>query len=242
MKRLFPVLLTCVVSTGVVALLAGCASSDVTARRSYIGDEEIARPGRVIVHDFAATADDIAADAAIAGRYDRRGTPQTAEEIALGRQLGQQVARELVKDILAMGLPAERAGGGPAPQVGDLVIKGQFIAIDEGSRVKRMLIGFGAGAAELKTFVEGYQVTAKGLRPLGSAEVEAGGGKMPGMLVPVAGGAAAGRVVTSAAISGGMNVAKEVGPESMEGTAERTAEEIAKVLREAFVKRGWIEG
>ncbi len=242
MKRLFPVLLTCAVSTGVVALLAGCASSDVTARRSYIGDEEIARPGRVIVHDFAATADDIAADAAIAGRYDRRGTPQTAEEIALGRQLGQQVARELVKDILAMGLPAERAGGGPAPQVGDLVIKGQFIAIDEGSRVKRMLIGFGAGAAELKTFVEGYQVTAKGLRPLGSAEVEAGGGKMPGMLVPVAGGAAAGRVVTSAAISGGMNVAKEVGPESMEGTAERTAEEIAKVLREAFVKRGWIEG
>lgn len=242
MKRLFPVLLTCAVSTGVVALLAGCASSDVTARRSYIGDEEIARPGRVIVHDFAATADDIAADAAIAGRYDRRGTPQTAEEIALGRQLGQQVARELVKDILAMGLPAERAGGGPAPQVGDLVIKGQFIAIDEGSRVKRMLIGFGAGAAELKTFVEGYQVTATGLRPLGSVEIEAGGGKMPGMLVPVAGGAAAGRVVTSAAISGGMNVAKEVGPESMEGTAERTAEEIAKVLREAFVKRGWIEG
>ncbi len=225
-----------------LALLAGCASSDVTARRSYVGDEKIARPGRVIVHNFAATADDIAADAAIAGHYDRRSKPQTAEEIALGRQLGDLVARELVKDILEMGLPAERAGSGPAPQVGDLVIKGEFISIDEGSRVKRMLIGFGAGAAKLKTFVEGYQVTASGLRPLGSAEVKAAGGKMPGMLVPMAGGAAAGRIATSAAISGGTNIAKEIGPESVEGAAKRTAEEIAKVLREAFKKRGWIEG
>ncbi len=140
-----------------------------------------------------------------------------------------------------MKMPAERAGSGPPPKVGDLVIKGEFVSIDEGSRVKRMLIGFGAGAAELKTFVEGYQVTATGLRPLGSAEVEAGGGYMPGMLVPVGVGAAAGRAGTSAAVSGGMNVAKELGPESLDGAAKRTAEEIAEVLREGFKKRGWIK-
>ena len=222
-------------------VVAGCASSDVTGRRSYVEDEKIARPGRIIVHNFAATADDIPADAAVAGRYERRDTPQTAEEIALGRELGDQVARKLVKNILELGLPAERAGSGPAPQVGDLVIKGEFVSIDEGSQLKRMVIGFGAGAGELKTFVEGYQVTAKGLRPLGSAEVEAGGGKMPGMLVPVAGGAAAGRAAASAAVSGGIAVAKEIGPESMEGAAERTAEEITALLQEGFKKRGWIE-
>ena len=225
-----------IVSICALAVLAGCASSDVASRRSYTADEEIARPGRIIVHNFAATA----ADAAIAGRYDRRDTPQTAEEIELGRELGVRVADELVKDILAMGMPAERAGSGPAPQPGDLVIKGEFVSIDEGSRLKRMLIGFGAGAAELKTFVEGYQVTADGLRPLGSAEIEAGGGKMPGMIVPVVGGAIAGRATTSAAIAGGLNVAQELGPESMQAAANRTAEEIAKVLEEAFKKRGWI--
>ncbi len=48
-----------VVSMLALAVLAGCASSDVSARRSYVGDEEIARPGRIIVHNFAATADDI---------------------------------------------------------------------------------------------------------------------------------------------------------------------------------------
>ncbi len=223
-----------------LAVVAGCASSDVSQRRSYVADEKIARPGRVIVHSFAATPGDIPANAAIADYYARRDTPQTAEQIALGRKLGDRVARALVKEILEIGFPAELAGSGPAPRIGDLVIKGVFISIDEGSRVKRMLIGFGAGAAELKTFVEGYQVTAGGLRALGSAEIEAGGGKMPGMLVPVAGGAAAGTAATSVAISGALNVGQEIKPESIEGAAKRTAEEIAEVLREAFKKRGWI--
>ncbi len=223
-----------------LVVVAGCASSDVTARRSSVGDEQLARPGRIIVHSFAATPGDIPADSAITGQYDRRDTPQTAQEVAVGRKLGDQVATRLVDEILKMGLPAERARGGPAPQLGDLIIKGEFISIDEGSRLKRMLIGFGAGAAELKTFVEEYQVTVGGLRPLGSVEVKAGGGKTPGMLVPVVGGAVAGRAATSAAISGGMNVAQEMGPESIEGAAKRTAKEIAKVLSEAFKKRGWI--
>ena len=120
------------------------------------------------------------------------------------------------------------------------MIKGHFVSIDEGSRMKRMLIGFGAGAAELKTFVEGYQVTPSGLRPLGSAEVEAGGGKMPGILVPVGVGAATNRAATSAAVAGGANVVQEIGPESMSNMAKLTAEEIASLLSEAFKKRGWI--
>jgi hypothetical protein len=48
-----------VVSILALAVLAGCASSDVSARRSYVGDEEIARPERIIVHSFAATPADI---------------------------------------------------------------------------------------------------------------------------------------------------------------------------------------
>jgi hypothetical protein len=172
-----------------LVVVAGCASSDVTARRSSVGDEQLARPGRIIVHNFAATPDDIPADSAITGQYDRRDTPQTSQEVAVGRKLGDLVATRLVGEILKLGLPAERAGSGPPPQLGNLIIKGEFVSINEGSRLQRMLIGFGAGAAELKTLVEGYQVTAGGLRSLGSVEIKAGGGKMPGMLVPVVGGA-----------------------------------------------------
>jgi hypothetical protein len=103
-----------------------------------------------------------------------------------------------------------------------------------------MLIGFGAGAGELKTHVEGYQITARGERRLGSGEIKAAGGKMPGMLVPVAAGAKAGSAGRSVAVSGAMGVKKEKGPESLEGAAKRTANEIAKVLSKAFARHGWI--
>ncbi|MDJ0611035.1 MAG: DUF4410 domain-containing protein [Kiloniellales bacterium] len=221
---------------------SGCASTDVTARRSNVGDEEIPKPTRIIVYSFAATPDDLPADSAIAEHYARRDEPQSEEQKELGRQLGDQVATNLVEDILEMGLPAELAGSGPPPRNGDIVLRGAFITIDEGSRVKRMLIGFGAGAAELRTLVEGYQVTPEGLRPLGSAEVEAAGGYLPGVIVPVGVGAATGRAAASAVVAGGAQVIKEVGPESISAAASRTAEEISGVLREGFKKRGWIEG
>ncbi len=223
-------------------VVAGCASSDVTSRQSYVEGEEIARPGRIIVHDVAATPEDIPPGSALAGRHEGNTTPQTEEEIALGRELGEQFAIELVEEILRMGFPAERAGSGPEPDIGDIVIMGEFVSIDEGNRAARMLVGFGAGASELKTFVEAYQVTAQGLRPLGSAEVDSQGGKMPGIIVPVAGGAAAGRAATSAAVSGGLSTTREFTSEHMTASAQRTAKEVAKVLREAFKERGWIEG
>ena len=62
---------------------------------------------------------------------------------------------------------------------------------------------------------------------------------MPGMVIPVAGGAAAGTAATSAAISGGMNIAKEKRG-GMDADASHMAEEIAD-RTEAFYKRqGWL--
>jgi hypothetical protein len=116
-------------------VLAGCTSSEVTARRSYIGDEQLPRPSRLIVHDFAATPAEVPSDTAITGQSERHDTPQTAAEIELGRQLGERVAVALVEDIHAMGLPAERAGSGPPAQLGDYVIEGAFVSIDQGSQI-----------------------------------------------------------------------------------------------------------
>ena len=103
-----------------------------------------------------------------------------------------------------------------------------------------MLIGFGAGAGKLVTHVEGYQMTAQGKRLLGQREIEATGGKAPGMLVPVIGGAVAGRAGMAAAVSGTMNVAQELGPESLQAAAKRTADAISKELAKAFARRQWI--
>src|SRR5215813_2707291 len=94
-------------------LVAGCASTTVTARQPYTG-EKIHRPDRIIVHDFAATPADIPAESLAAGHYAEPSTRPTAQEIEVGRQLGAEVAKELVAEIQGMGLPAVRAAGQPA--------------------------------------------------------------------------------------------------------------------------------
>ena len=222
-------------------LVVGCAGADVSnQQRNVAADAIILKPARAIVYDFASTPAGIPPDSAIAGLYRERTTPQTPDEIELGRRLGALVSARLVEELNKNGIAAFAAATGPVPHPGDAVIRGEFVTIDKGNRAKRMLIGFGAGSAKLETLVEGYVVTTGGLVPLGSAQIETSGGKKPGMLVPMGAGAAAGNVARSVAISGASNILQEGGSESLEGAAKRTAKEIAKVIVKAYKERGWL--
>ena len=220
--------------------LAGCASTKVTESRNYQG-LRIARPDRIIVHDFAATVADIPAWSSAASRYAEPSTPPSAEAIKTARQLGTQVADQLVKEIRAMGLPAVLATGQSEPNVGDIVIIGQFGSIDEGSALKRVAIGFGSGGAELTTDVQGYLMTDQGLRELGSREIHSGaGGKTPGVVVPLAVTIATANPI-GLIVGGAMKVGGEVtGSSKITGSAKRAAKKIADELRVAFQKQGWI--
>ena len=99
--------------------------------------------------------------------------------------MGAEIAEHLVVDLLNMGLPAVRSVGQPAPQINDIVLRGYFVSIDEGSATKRVLVGFGSGAAEIRVAVEGYQMTAQGLRLLGSGEVASRRGTAPSLALPL---------------------------------------------------------
>ena len=219
--------------------LAGCASTKVTESRTYQG-ARVARPDRIIVHDFAATAADIPAWASAASRYAAPSTPPSAETIETGRQLGTQVADQLVEEIRAMGLPAVLATGQSEPNVGDIVIIGQFGTLDEGSAAKRVALGFGSGGAELTTDVQGYLMTDQGLRELGSREIHSGAGKTPGVAVPLAVTIATANPI-GLIVGGALKVGGEVtGSSKITGSAKRTAKKIGDELRVAFEKQGWI--
>jgi len=69
---------------------------------------------------------------------------------------------------------------GTKPQINDLVIKGYLISFNKGSAAKRILIGFGSGASDLKVALEGFQMTAQGLRKVGSGATDSEGGKKSG--------------------------------------------------------------
>jgi hypothetical protein len=215
---------------------AGCASTKVSDRQELV-TEKIARPNNIWVYDFVATPADAPGDSDIAAE----GTAQTPAQIDMGRQLGAQIARELVADIQGMGLSAQEATTGASPQVGDLVIRGYLVSIQQGNAAKRLAIGFGAGASELTTAVEGFQVTSQGMRKLGSGTVESGGSKTPGAALPAAVAIASGNPV-GLIVSSGMKIYGEAsGSSKVEGRAKQTADEISDQLKIRFRQEGWIQ-
>lgn len=218
-------------------LIAGCAKTTVTDRQAYEGPR-LARPDRIIVYDFAASASDMPAGYALA--VDAPAATQTADDTTLGRKLGAEVAKNLVSELQSAGLPAWQAAGQAPPRVGDITIVGYFVSVDPGNMAKRFALGFGSGAAELKTVVEVYQMTNQGLRRLGSGDVGSTGPKGPGEALPlaiaVASGNPIGLIVSSAVKIGG----EATGMSTIEGSAKRTAKEIAEQLKAAAQRQGWI--
>ncbi|HXJ34186.1 MAG TPA: DUF4410 domain-containing protein [Candidatus Eisenbacteria bacterium] len=222
-----------------LVLVTGCASTKVTDRTRYEGTEKLARPNRIIVHDFTADATDVPRESPFAADLASAGTP-SAQQIALGDKLGAQIAKQLVADLRAMGLPAVEAAGQPLPRVDDIVLRGYFVTLAPGSATKRVLLGFGSGSAELQTVVEGYQMTAQGLRSLRSSEVRSAGGQLPGVVLPAAVLAATANPI-GLAVGGTAKLAGEAsGSATIEGAAKRTADEIAVQIKTAAQRQGWI--
>jgi Domain of unknown function (DUF4410) len=223
-----------------VAVAAGCASTETSDRQRLVY-EKLPRPAHIWVYDFAATPTEVPSNSALAGQPTEHATPQTAEQIELGRKLGEAIAADIVEEIRGgMGLPAKRASSGTKPEINDIVIRGYLLSVDEGSATKRVAIGFGSGASQLTTAVEGFQMTAQGLRKLGSGKVGAGGGKTPGaalgVVALIATANPAGLIV-----GGGVKAYGEyTGSSKIEGRAKATAKEITDVLKKRFQEEGWI--
>lgn len=220
------------------AMVTGCASTTMSDRQVASG--YIARPGQIWVYDFAATPADVPPHSALAGDPATDTAPQTAEQIAEGRKLGAEIATELVQDIQTLGMPAAKASATTRPQLNDLLIEGALLSVQQGSAAERVGIGFAAGESELKVAVEGFQMTASGLRKLGSGDVNSTGSKGPGSAVGLATLIAthnpAGFVVST-----GMKVyGEESGRSTVEGRAKQIAKEISDVLRGRFQDEGWI--
>jgi hypothetical protein len=221
-------------------VVAGCSSTKVTNRDQLVTGK-LPRPANIWVHDFAATPADVPKDSTIAGVHSEHQEPQTAEQIETGRKLGAEIASELIECINKMGMSAKKAEKGSTPQVNDIVIRGYLISFADGSEAKRLLIGFGSGASHMQVAAEGFQVTPRGLRKLGSGTTDSGGSKTPGAGLGIV-ALAATHNPAGLIISSGVKIYDEKsGKGTVEGRAKQTADEIAGVLKQRFQEQGWID-
>ena len=227
-------LLACLVA------LAGCASTKISNREVYV-TEKLSKPDHIWVYDFASTPEEIQADSDLSGEVAVPATNPPPEMVELGHKLGSEIAAQLVGEIQKMGLPGEQANPATKPVVNDIVIRGYLVSIDEGSTAKRMTLGFGAGGSKLTTRVEGFQMTATGLRKLGQGTTGATGNKGPGAAV----GAAAWLVTGSPiglVVGGSLKIYGEAsGKDTIEGRAKQSAKEIGEIIKKRAQKEGWID-
>jgi Domain of unknown function (DUF4410) len=229
-----------VILIGLFLLLGlGCSSIQLSNRDEYRGDK-LDRPDRIYVHDFAAAAADLPAWSEAAATYAGQQATASPEELEAARKLGVDMTAELVSRIDAMGLEAEHADDQTKPSPGDLVIVGFLGSVEEGSGFKRVVIGFGSGAAEVTSHVEGYLATETGYRKLGSGDAGSKKSRGPGAVVPVVV-----TIVTANPIGlivmAPVKIGSEIsGKNKIEGVGKRMAGAVADELEKKFREQGWL--
>ena len=227
----------------IAALAAGCAPTQV--QTVQMDADRLPKPDLILVYNFAVTPEEVLLDKGLSAelkqQYEQhKGETLSAQEIKTGHAVADVVARELVKNILAMNLWAQRGFAPPHGKRQIMAVKGQLLSIDEGNRTARVVIGLGTGRTEVQANVQLYEATPEGLKEIEALRGNAKSSDTPGMAELVGVGAILGRVVGLSAISGTLSAGSELTVNTVESDGRRLADKIARDLGQYFVEQGWI--
>jgi Domain of unknown function (DUF4410) len=225
-------------------ILTGCSPASIT-RGTSVQPANASRPTQVIVYDFAVSSSEVTENQSIFQRAYRAVSmnheQQQASELKAGHETAKDLSDLLVKQFTDLDFKANEAQRGTPVPAGALVVDGQFHDIDEGNRLRQLVIGFGAGAAKLDTQVQIYQYNAGAPDQLLNFTTRAESGKMPGAAVTMGAGAAAQGGVTLAAGAASMGVAgAKTYRSSMGFLADSTAKQIVAYFSQYAANQGWI--
>lgn len=102
---------------------------------------------------------------------------------AHAQHIVNEMADALTEDLRKGGADARRvAPGQPLPSVG-WQVRGVFLSVDEGNRLRRAMVGLGAGQNDIQVAVSCDSLSAADLPPLYQTIEEAGGKNLPGAAI-----------------------------------------------------------
>ncbi len=228
---------------GLFALAAfGCAGAQVT-QQSSAAPISAGPPTAVVVYPFAVDASDVSLNSGIfqVAYRNMSGEDQSAQQVQLAHQTAQNICVQVAANLTQKGITATCLQRGVAP-TGDnvLVLDGQFTDISEGNRLRRMVIGLGAGASKVDTVVQVIQKTPQGSSELLDFATSADSGYMPGAGITGPAGAAAGGAVAAASI--GVNIAAAGVKNVTSATGylvNKTSDQIVQQMVNYYNRQGW---
>jgi hypothetical protein len=167
---------------GLCALLAGCVHAKVSDE-SEIAPAPAGQPAKIYVSDFDIDVADIKSESLIPwngpvrrfviGSWNR--SPQVFRDKAVN-----SMAETIVKKLRKAGYQAERWYPNEELPGNGWLVRGVVVTVDQGNRVRRAVVGFGLGEAELKVAVDVSDLASGAPKPFYHLDTDADSGKMPG--------------------------------------------------------------
>jgi Domain of unknown function (DUF4410) len=202
------------------------------------------RPERIVIRGFDVRPDTITMDNSAAAKLLGPGivgrlkgeTPDTTPTQAADH-VSTAFTKTLMKELTKTSIPAASETGAPSATLPDtLLIEGSFTTIDEGNKSKRMIIGFGRGASDVRAHVTVSLYTGTKWVVLKDFNVDSASGKKPGAAATMGFGSAAAGIGSAAAsgATGGDN------KETVEGDASRMAKAVARQIETVMTARQWV--
>jgi len=221
-------------------VLTGDVKAEIVRR--YGGPETLPRPEKVLIHDFVVPVDGVTTDESIAGHLHRdimlhRGVDEDSSPDALARRVQAAFTKTLTKELKKVnmpvaGSPAQRGSMSDGSLVGsELVMDGEFVAIHEGDKAKRIMIGFGRGASDIKTHVTVSAFVQNHPMVILELNLSSESGKKPGAVATMGVGSLA-----VGAATGGISDRRS----TVEADASRMATLVAKQLEVFMTDQKWI--
>jgi hypothetical protein len=204
------------IALGWIVMLAGCASISVEPGTAVATQQ---KPEKVYVEVFSTAKGEF--------NVDREG----AELVAFKNSLQAMLQTGITVDLSKRLIPAVACDKNPR-HVNAWLIRGEFVRVNQGSRLLRGTVGFGAGATKLETRVQVYDLATGSPQPFLTFATTGGSNAEPGVLPSLATDPLS--LVIDAA-GGAGNVAHGVTEDT-----NRTAREITAELSDYMYRSKWI--
>ncbi len=179
-------------------LLTACNTAKVT-NQADIGPVPTMRPATVYVADFDLDVGEIKSQGIMSSVTARPlfsvlphplgVLPQ--DKASTAHELVELMATSLVKDLTAAGFQAQRISADTGLPSDGWLLRGVFTQVDEGNRLRRAIIGFGAGKTEMQVETKLDDLSQGPPQPFYEVDTSAESGKMPGAIVTMSPAAAA---------------------------------------------------
>jgi hypothetical protein len=234
--------------------LAACARTYVTPRdaerpdpvRAYdaIQSEPI-MPAVVFVREFEFAPSAVRENASPLHRGINLMRHSSAEDRQeeIGRGAADSLSQATIRRLDKIGLEAVPVSRDSdfSPPDNTLLVTGRLIDVDEGNRLSRVTVGFGAGESQLESEVHVYRVMHKQRAEVLAFTTHADSGKMPGVVESFAvGWFIAAPITIISTFKDAASSGQKIYSTQVDHLAMETGEEVADYLSQYAAAQSWI--